>query len=174
MAVEEVNLTKEWAEIVRLAYLGRASVLTLWNSKGIYFFKALLWVAFILFFTFTDLVVAAALDGISFNDSFYASQTASIALIVNLGLVVMLVVDLQISSSRHPSRKLLYSVMFAMLLAVLIYLHVRANLAHSLDRFIPLISAPTLSITMFGMFILTITYIKYSTLVPLRPIKTLE
>lgn len=174
MEVKAEDITLGWSDIVRWFERCQATAVSLWNTKGIYFLKALLWVAFILFFTFTDLVVAAALDGVSFNDLFYASQTASIALIVNLGLVVMLVVDLQISTPRHPSRKLLYCVMFAMLLAVLIYLHVKANLAHSLDRFIPLISDPTLSITMFGVYILTITYIKYSTLLPLRPIKNLE
>lgn len=136
----------------------------IWLSKGSSFIYsnrkplilAFVWTAFILFFTYTTLLVEAVKVNGSFYESFYNSQSQFVAMFVNIGIIIMLLFD------NHAVNKEFHGIGYyipivAIAICIMILAHCDTYVNKSLDEYIIPISYEKLSVVLFCCFI-TIIY----------------
>ncbi|ROT07336.1 hypothetical protein EEL33_07240 [Muribaculaceae bacterium Isolate-037 (Harlan)] len=83
---------------------------------------ALGWILFMIFFTYTDLVVALCSAGDTFKPAFQGMHIRMVSLLVNFGFVVMLLFDYS-SKVQQLNRNYVWMSMFALFLALAMFLH---------------------------------------------------
>ena len=127
---------------------------------------AVLWLAFMVFFTYTVLLSALIEVDTSFVSTFYEQQSTYLSLLVNMGLVVMLVVDYA-STQIHTISIQSYILPFiAIVLCILIKAHCDCNINGELIKYVKPISYQPLSIIMYIFFIINLFILKVMTLLP--------
>lgn len=120
------------------------------------------------FFTYTELIVALFTSGDTFCPAFHTMQINMVAMLVNLGLVVMLLFDFT-SKHEHIHRGWAWTVVGALMLALFIYFHcvITANKTHQ-GLVFPL-SYDDFSIVMFGIFLVIVfvlkTYVEFDSVI---------
>ncbi|MDE6043395.1 MAG: hypothetical protein K2G07_07640 [Muribaculaceae bacterium] len=124
---------------------------------------AFVWTAFILFFTYTALLVEAVKVNGSFYDSFYKSQSQFVAMFVNIGIIIMLLFD------NHAVNKEFHGIGYyipivAIAICIMILAHCDTNNNKCLDDYITPISYEKLSVVLFCFFIIIIYCLKARTL----------
>lgn len=124
------NLGKKWSHRCYIK-LFAMNTFILSKMKNIYtyissniniFLLGLLWTLFMLFFTYTDLLVAILTKGCSFITEFSKDQCQYISLFVNFGIIVMLVFDC-CSSQKKFSAKSFILPFVAIALCLIILAH---------------------------------------------------
>lgn len=120
---------------------------------------AFIWLLFMVFFTYTTLVVEMACAEGNFCELFYQEQSRYIALFVNVGIVAMLLFDNHVA--KQPFRGVSYYIPFVSLVFCLIIMaHCEANVNHCLDKYIQPISWEYLSIIAYGCFLFMVYIMK--------------
>ncbi len=129
--------------------------------QNIHVVLSIAWLILIVFFTYTPLVHFAlkSTANTSFISEYSNHQYCGIALIVNLGLLIMVIFD-YIGANKKVSVKLLVSVLVAVALIIGIYLHVGAYVANTLWQYIYPIKSHSLSIVFHVLFLLIVLSIK--------------
>ncbi len=131
-----------------------------WFLKIVSFFSsnqkpivlALVWLLFILFFTYTILIVEAVKVSGNFYKLFYTSQSEYIALFVNAGIIIMLLFD------NHAVNKELqgfryYIPYLGLILCIALMAHCRSNVDNQLREYKYPISYEKLSFIIYCCFI---------------------
>ncbi len=137
-----------------------------WKANCSYIFTALLWVCFMIFFTYTTLIVALIETKTDFIKTFHNEQAGFISLFVNFGIIFMLVFDI-VSVKGNRINKYDYILPFVAIAFCLIVLaHSRICNLNILGNYICLINSPYLSIIAFVLYILCIWLLKTMALLP--------
>lgn len=131
------------------------------------FFLGLLWTLFILFFTYTDLLVVGLSVNSSFIMEFSKAQCQYVSLFVNFGLVVMLVFDC-CSTQKKFSAKSFILPFFAIALCLIILAHSNLYICHKHTLFVRPICSEYFSIFAYILFVITIYILKVITLLPAK------
>lgn len=95
---------------------------------------ALSWVCFMIFFTYTDLLVACVSNDLTLATEFQRMHIRSVSLFVNFGLIIMLLFDYS-TKNKDINRTLVWVIIGGLLLSLSIYVHcgkVAANTHSSL------------------------------------------
>lgn len=137
-----------------------------WKANWRIFVVALLWVCFIVFFTYTTLLVALVEEQTNFIDSFYQEQAKFVSLFVNFGIVFMLVFDV-VNCKNSTIKSYEYILPFiAMLLCLIIMAHCKIlNIGEGANYVYP-INSRYLSIFAFVLYLFCIWFLKILTLLP--------
>lgn len=131
-------------------------------------FLALAWVLFMMFFTYTALVVELLkIDG-NFVGLFYGEQSRYIALFVNIGLVVMLLFDNHVSLGKKLHGAFYYVPIIGIILSILLMTHCRLVVAEAHKIFVKPISREELSFVIYGFLMLVIYLLKVKSLITER------
>lgn len=129
----------------------------------------LVWVLFMCFFTYTDLFAALLVSGDTFAPAFQNLQFRTIALCVNIGLVIMLLFDFT-SKNERLHRSWIWIVIAGFAIAIMIYLHCRlvANQTHT--QLVYPLNCDKLGIALFAVFLSVIfvmkSYTEFSNAIP--------
>lgn len=128
--------------------------------KSRHYFGAFTWLVLITLFTYTPLVESAlkANDALFVNE-YCNNQQCGIALLVNLGLLVMVIFD-YIGAKKKPTTGLLVLVLLAVFLLFCVFLHASAYVADHLQQYIYPISETYLSIFLHLCFFAILLYFK--------------
>lgn len=117
-----------------------------------------------LFFTYTPLIhFVFTVTDTTFIEMYCNNQYSGISTFVNLGLLLMLIVDL-ISAKRKPTYPILLGFVVAVLLIFGIYFHTGSYIANELSEYSYPISEQNLSLWLHLTFILILLFIKTETL----------
>lgn len=143
------------------------NIMNIWLSNKVSFVLAnrkpiilsFVWISFLLFFTYTTLLVEAIkIDG-NFYSFFYNDQSQYVALFVNIGIIIMLLFD------NHAANKEFHGVEYyipiiAITLCIVLMAHCDCNINNELHKFITPLSYEKLSIILYCCFIIMIYYLK--------------
>ena len=122
------------------------------------------WLLLMLFFTYTPLIhFIFTVTDTTFIEMYCNNQYSGISTFVNLGLLLMLIVDL-ISAKRKPTYPILLGFVVAVLLIFGIYFHTGSYIANELSEYSYPISEQNLSLWLHLTFILILLFIKIETL----------
>lgn len=80
------------------------------------------WVCFMIFFTYTDLLVAIVSKDMTFASEFQSLHIRSVSLFVNIGLIIMLLFDYSAKNTNFH-KSIVWSIMAGLLLSLSIYIH---------------------------------------------------
>lgn len=123
----------------------------------------LMWMGFIVFFSYTSLLVELTKANGDFLNLFYNEQSKYIALFVNVGIVIMLLFDNWGAEHRHNSYAFYISI-FAIVLCLIIMAHCDLNISNRLQNYKKPISCECLSVIIHGLFLLLVYILKVNTL----------
>ena len=121
---------------------------------------ALLWMGFMVFFTYTILLLAIVETDTNFKTVFYEQQSSYISLFVNCGLVLMLVLDYVNSHPRSITPCSFVLPFIAIMLCLIIKAHCDSNLKDILGNYMWPISSENLSIVAYTLFLITIISVR--------------
>ena len=115
-------------------------------------FLAFVWVLFMVFFTYTTLVVELVRTEGDFCELFYQEQSRYIALFVNVGIVIMLLFDNHVANQRFQGYSY-YVPIVALVFCLIIMAHCEANIHDNIQEYVKPISLEYLSIVAYGCFL---------------------
>lgn len=115
-------------------------------------FLACMWVIFMVFFTYTDLVYELFLDNGDFCNLFYKTQCEYVSLFVNVGIVIMLLFDNHVSNDKLHGVAY-YLPIVAIVLCLFINAHCSLHIENELTKFVKPISWECLSIITHIIFL---------------------
>lgn len=138
-----------------------------WLSSRVSFIKAnrkaiilaLVWTAFLLFFTYTTLLVEAVKVNGSFYELFYKSQSQFVAMFVNIGIIIMLLFDNHAANKEFHGLEY-YIPIIAIAICIMILAHCDTYINNGLDEYIIPISYEKLSFILFCCFLIIIFCLK--------------
>lgn len=125
-------------------------------------FLGLVWVGFIILFTYTSLLVELTKIEGDFLNLFYNEQSKYISLFVNIGIVIMLMFD-NLSSGKYNNESAYVSI-FAIVLCIIVMAHCDLNINNKLQNFKVPLSCKKLSIGIHILFLLLVYRLKVKTL----------
>lgn len=129
------------------------------------FALAFLWVCFMVFFTYTDLLVAWVKREVVFLNFFNNAQCQYISLFVNFGLILMLVFDYV--TAKQELTVYSYILPFISIgLCLVILGHARLFVRNELLQYKCPISWPYFSMSIYVVYLTTIYLLKLRTLLP--------
>ena len=138
-----------------------------------YFGSALIWLAFILFFTYSGLFVIAVQIDANLIQIYYNIQCRLVSVFVNFGLLFMLVIDYLLSDKKKHSR-LLVMCLICFFIIVGLYGHAKFHETGKLDRFVSPFCSDEFSFILQTIFITMLLFIRYRTIIPSRRIFTVK
>ena len=119
-----------------------------------------------LFFTYTDLIIALVEANTDFIDVFHKKQSGFIALFVNLGIIFMLVFDV-VSNKKMSITTHEYVLPFiAIIISVIIIAHSRVCISNNMENYVFPINSKEMSIYVYAMYVLCVYMLKINTLLP--------
>lgn len=120
---------------------------------------AISWVCFMIFFTYTDLLVASVSNNLSLTNEFQKLHIRSVSLFVNFGLIIMLLFDYS-AKNKNISNPLLWTIIIGLFLCLSIYFHCCKvmNNTHT-DLYFPL-NWENLSLLLFVILMIFLFIIK--------------
>ena len=130
----------------------------LWADKRS-FWLALAWVAFICFFTYTELFTASISTDKNFSNQFHEMHVNIISMWVNIGLIVMLMFDYT-AKNETLHRNLFWTATLSMLIPLSIYLHCNLVAGQKHMLYVAPLSWNNLSIFLFVIMLIVIFVIK--------------
>lgn len=126
---------------------------------------AFIWLAFILFFTYSSLFVFVVQTEADLTQLYYNMQCRLLSVFVNFGLLFMLAIDYLISDKNKHSR-LLVLCLACFFIIIGLYGHARYHEMGVLDRFRYPFCTDEFSFILQTIFILILLYIRYRTTRP--------
>lgn len=120
---------------------------------------SLAWVLFMVFFTYTALVVELLEKNGDFYKLFYLEQSQYISLFVNVGIVIMLLFDNHLTGNRY-SGPAYYLPLFAILLCLTIKAHCDLNVQDGIKDYIYPICEKRLSVFAYCIFLFMVYILK--------------
>lgn len=117
------------------------------------------WVCFMMFFTFTDLVVASVYTDIEFQSVFRGLHIRGISLFVNFGLIIMLLFDYSVKY-KTMSKEVVWTAILGLMLCISIYFHCRKVTANAHSALIYPLCLDYFSIILFVVFMILLFIIK--------------
>lgn len=125
--------------------------------------KALAYVGLLVLFTYTNILLAGVSENVAFWDSYVKSQGTFLGLFVNIGLLLLLVIDYEPGQSMMP-KKMFIGTITAIMIAVAI-----AGLAYNCHKskidLIWMFDSPWFILALHIVFIVFMIVIKYVTLI---------
>lgn len=124
--------------------------------------KALAYIGLLVLFTYTPVVLAGISENVSFWDSYVKSQGSFLGLFVNIGLLLLLVIDYEPGQSMIP-RKMLTGTIFVIMLTVVIA-GLAYNCRHRHIDLIWMLDKSWFVLFLHVMFVICLISVKYITL----------
>ena len=124
--------------------------------------KPLVWLMFIVFFTYTFIFKNIIEEEPSFYKCFCDNMAGHIQMIVNLGIVFFVTIDYT-NAKTIISRWVIYVMLFAVILVILLNGQLSLLGESNSENYIDFIKSPCLSYILFGLFLLSVYSIKLAT-----------
>lgn len=133
------------------------------RAKGKLAGMALMWVGFMIFFTYTDVIMAFIKVTVDSVDCYSANQCRQIAMFVNFGLVAMLAFDY--GSTDKPLRSKDFILPFiSIALSIIILGHSYLVNTDRYQNYIYPLNIKEFGLYIHGLFILSLFKLKYNVL----------
>jgi len=132
-------------------------------SKSRLYLLALLWVLFLVIFTYTPILLSAALIDGSFSQTYFSNQSHFIAFLVNIGLVLMLFFDFHVSR-KTAHNFFIWLMLLGILFSAIIYGHSRIAITNQLEKFVFPFGWQGVSFVFHSLFLVILVFLKERTL----------
>ena len=128
---------------------------------------AVLWVCFMFFFTYTDLLVALVDSTTSFMSEFHKTQATYISLFINFGIIFMLVFDYVFANKGKQVSPFLYILPFVCIgMCLIIMVHSNIFNSGELQKYIKPIGCRYLSIYTYIVYLIGVFILKLRVILP--------
>ena len=124
---------------------------------------AVSWMLLLSLFTYTEMACGLLKADIALLDVYTASQTAVIALVVNIGLLFMLVFDFM-GAGKHISNSVVISIMVAVLLSVLVFGASRLHASGQISHYVAFLQNQEVLYGFHLLFLCILTWLKFKSI----------